>query len=93
MKPIMIEVNEPNDIFHSRDFSNNTVPASYKEIETLFCDSSGFGSEYEPALTPEQAKAKVTELLKKYKGKQLYSALTGIGQFQVYVTLYIKTKK
>ncbi|WP_455217006.1 nitrilase-related carbon-nitrogen hydrolase [Kaarinaea lacus] len=62
------------------------VTENYEEVETLFCDSSGFGSEREPALTKEQATARANDLVEQH-GK-LFSGLTGIGQFQVYVTLY-----
>lgn len=49
----------------------------WKEVETYFVDSSGFGSESEPALTPSQFVAKV---------KEGYGyAIVSEGQFQVYV--------
>ena len=57
-------------------------------IETLFVDSSGFGREGEAALTVEQFKEKVHDILENYKGENVYGAITGEGQFQVYITLY-----
>jgi hypothetical protein len=85
---LLVEVNEGEDIFRSKDMTGVDVPENYEEVETLFCDSSGFGSSSEPALTKEQAIDKTRELIEKFG--ELYSGLTGIGQFQVYVTLYKK---
>lgn len=62
----------------------------FVEVETLFCDSSGFGSSNEPAMTKAQAKAKVTGLMTKHG--ELFSGVTNAGQFQVYVTLYRRRK-
>lgn len=83
---LLVEVTEGEDIFSSKDMTGVDVPENYEEVETLFCDSSGFGSEREPALTKEQATARANDLVEQH-GK-LFSGLTGIGQFQVYVTLY-----
>lgn len=87
---IMTEVYRPSDVFRSREMHEDDIPPEYKLVETLFCDSSGFGSPYEPALTKEQVETRVAELLEEHSC--LHSALTGIGQFQVYLSLYKRTE-
>ena len=64
------------------------VPDNFEEVETLFCDSSGFGSSGESALTKDQTIKRVQELLSEYSS--LFGGITDIGQFQVYVTLWEK---
>lgn len=83
---LLIEVTDSEDIFRSKDMTGVDVPENFEEVETLFCDSSGFGRPSEPAMTKEQAIEAMERLIEEH-GK-LYSGLTGIGQFQVYVTLY-----
>ena len=56
------------------------VPKGWKEVDSLFCDSSGFGAPGEPALTYAQLIAKL-EVGKGY-------AITQVGQFQVYVGVF-----
>lgn len=58
------------------------TPDGYTETNEYFVDSSGFGCEGEPALTPDQFLSKVKE------GR--YYAITGQGQFQVFVAEYEK---
>ena len=58
------------------------TPDGYVETNEYFVDSSGFGCEGEPALTPNQFLGKVK------KGR--YYAITGQGQFQVFVAEYEK---
>lgn len=82
------EVNDAEDIFSAPDATGLPAPKGYIEVEELFCDSSGFGRDYERALTKAQAIERVTELLSKHR--TLWARITGIGQFQVYVTLYRK---
>lgn len=82
MKPL----SDPEDFFKAPDLTGMKIPKKYKEVETLFCDSSGFGSPNEPALTKHAAIAEVKSLLEKHKN--LVVGLTGIGQFQVYVTIW-----
>ena len=85
------EVDDVSDFFQAKDMTRfPTKIKGYTMVETLFCDSSGFGNEREPALTERQAKARVQELLDKHG--TLFAGLTGIGQFQVYVTLWKKRK-
>lgn len=83
---LLKEVEDSEDIFRSKDMTGVDLPDNFEEVETLFCDASGFGSNREPALTKQQA-IEATERLIEEHGT-LYSGLTGIGQFQVYVTLY-----
>lgn len=54
----------------------------FTETNDFLCDASGFGRDDEPALTPDQFLEKVK------KGR--YYAITGVGQFQIHVTEYIK---
>jgi hypothetical protein len=59
----------------------------------LFCDSSGLGSESEAAMTKNTTIKRVQTILDQNEC-ELYAGLTGIGQFQVYVTIWKrKTKK
>jgi len=81
-------LDEPEDLFQSPNLTGVPHDEDYKEVEELFCDSSGFGASYEAALTKEQATKRVQEIFKEHEGTQLYSAVTGVGQFQVYVTIY-----
>jgi hypothetical protein len=78
---------EPSDLFKAPDMTDTEVPSNFTEVATLFCDSSGFGRSSEAALTKDQALVKASELLKAHSGP-LYVGLTGIGQFQVYVTVW-----
>lgn len=58
-------------------------------IETYFVDSSGFGGDGR-ALDYPVFKNKMTDLIKdaQEKGQDLVSCLTGIGQFQAYVSIF-----
>ena len=60
----------------------------FKLIERLFVDSSGFGADYEPALSVRQFQEKIQELLNEH-GK-IYGVITDEGQFQVYINIYKK---
>lgn len=86
----LVTVESAEDIFNSRDLTGMEFASEdYEEVETLFCDSTGFGRSTERAMTKEQAEARAEDLIEQYG--ELYAGLTGIGQFQVYVTLYKKT--
>lgn len=61
----------------------------YQLIDELFVDSSGFGSETEPALTRNGFEDKLKDLLKEHG--QLTAKITGAGMFQVYIGLFKKT--
>lgn len=58
------------------------TPKEFIETNEYFVDSSGFGRDDEPALTPDQ-------FLKKVK-KGRYYAITGQGLFQVFIGEYEK---
>ena len=58
------------------------TPVGYKVTDVYFVDNSGFGTSGEMALTASQFLAKVKS------GR--YYAITGQGQFQVYITEYEK---
>lgn len=78
------------EVFQSKDITGmKFATEDFEEVETLFCDSSGFGNESERAMTQEQATARTEDLINKHG--TLFAGLTGIGQFQVYVTLYKKS--
>jgi hypothetical protein len=62
-------------------------PDGWAQVEVLFCDSSGFGEDDEPALSVEQLKAYVLEHAPEGYGY----ALGDIGQFQVNVKVYRRT--
>jgi hypothetical protein len=89
---LLTEIKEVDDFFKAKDVADMDLGDEYQEVDTLFCDSSGFGRSYEPALTKEQARMRVADWLKREKGP-LYAGITGAGQFQVYVTLYKKHEK
>lgn len=87
----LVEIRHVENVRQCKDFSDKSIKEiekqfKVKHIETFFVDSSGFGRESEPALTYPSF-LKRLEALKK-KNKKLYGALTGIGQFQVYVSIF-----
>lgn len=63
----------------------------YELITELFVDSSGFGTESEPALTQSSFERELTSLLKEHG--VLTAKITGAGMFQVYVGLFKKVRK
>lgn len=76
-------------VFKSKACSVETMELKgYSLIVELFCDSSGFGSPDEPALT---LTALIDEL-KRITNERgtVYTAITGQGQFQVYVGVFQK---
>lgn len=85
---LLTEVNEPEDLFKARRLDGVAEPEGFEEVETLFCDSSGFGGPNEPALTRKQALNRTEELLEAHGS--LYAAITDVGQFQVYVSFFRK---
>jgi hypothetical protein len=89
-------INHFDDVKRSPDYSQVKISllenaAGVNLIETYFVDSSGCGSESEPALTYSAFKLIVNRLLAiaNKRGDVLYSALTGVGQFQVYVSIFM----
>jgi hypothetical protein len=69
-------------------FLGTYKPKNWKKVEELFCDSTGFGSEAEPALNVTALKKKMLENLDK-PGTYGYSILE-CGQFQAWVGVYLK---
>lgn len=60
---------------------------NFKQVcEPLFVDSSGFGSEAEPAMAQGQFTARLTALLKEHG--PLYVGVVEAGQFQCYVGIW-----
>lgn len=84
---VLISLDDASKVFKSKNLDGIDLKG-YREIETIFCDSSGMGAKGERALTRSQILEKTTELLAKHG--QLYSGTTGIGQFQVYITFFKK---
>lgn len=84
-------IKKAEDTFKAPDYSAVDLEllesVSGKEVvETYFVDSSGFGDEREPAMTVGRFTETVSELLNTCS-EPLYAVLSGIGQFQVYVTV------
>jgi len=75
-------VNNVDDIYKAKDIVGMDSPEHYEEVETIFHDC-GWGG---PATNHAGATKIVDELVEEHG--ELYAGLTGIGQFQVYVTLY-----
>jgi hypothetical protein len=69
-------------------FLGTYVPKGWKLVEELFCDSSGFGAEDEPALTIRGTKEKMKERMAE-EGTFGYAVLAA-GQFQVTVGVFKK---
>lgn len=83
--------NNLTDVFKSPRCSVKTMELKgYELIDNIFVDSSGFGSPDEPAYTVSQL---ITELRKILRNNLIvYTSLTNVGQFQVYVGIFKKTK-
>ena len=84
-------IEEPSDIFKVPNMSQvdlSVLDDEFTEIDELFCDSSGFGNENEPALTQKGAEIYIEKLLNEHG--EIYGAITSAGQFQVYVTIFKK---
>lgn len=67
-------------------FIGDFVPKGWEKVDELFVDSSGFGSESEPALTQRGLRAKLKEYL--VSDDTFGFAITQCGQFQCYVGVY-----
>lgn len=86
---LLVTVESGKDVFGAKDITGMEFASEdFEEVETLFCDSSGFGNSGERAMTQEQATNRTNDLIEEHG--ELYAGLTGIGQFQVYVSLYKK---
>lgn len=83
---LLVEVTAPKDIFKAQNMVD--VDVELEEVAELFIDSSGWGHSGERALTIKESEIEVARLLKEHEGSELVCGLTGIGQFQVYVTIW-----
>jgi len=88
-------INHFDDVRRSPDYAQVKISllekaAGVNHIETYFVDSSGLGADNEPAITYSAFRLIVNRLLAiaNKRGEVLYSALTGVGQFQVYVSIF-----
>lgn len=84
LEPFFIEHQEQIDSMPPFPDLGNYEPSGWLRVNTLFCDSSGFGSSGEPALTPEQIRAE----LKIGRGY----AIVETGQFQLYLGEFKRTR-
>jgi hypothetical protein len=57
-----------------------------ERVDSLFCDSSGFGSPGEPALTVPQLLERLHDLFEEHG--PLYVAIESVGQFQIYLGVW-----
>lgn len=81
--------NDIDKVFKSKPCSIETMEfKGYRLIENIMADASSFGANYEDALTPEQLKAKIASLLSEHG--TIYTKITGVGQLQVYVGVFVK---
>jgi len=62
------------------------IDIDHERIDTLFCDLSGMGAPYEPALTQEQLKVKLGEIIGEHG--PILVALGEIGQFQGHLGIW-----
>lgn len=89
----LIRLHGADSVKHAPDYAQVDIGmlekvTDMKEVDTYFVDSSGFGASDERALTYTSFREKVQELID--QGKKLYACCSGIGQFQVYVTILEK---
>ena len=70
------------------NLSEKGVADGYEVVERLMVDHSGFGTENEPAMTQaafvQRLKGDIRD------GKKYGYAITDVGQFQLYVTVFTK---
>lgn len=87
--PLMVESEDLADLekhmTKNIPYIGDYRPRGYKMVERLFVDSSGFGAEYEPAMTQSAFFEKVRTL-----GAGHAYAVIEAGQFQVYVGVFCK---
>lgn len=85
-----ITLNNIEDIFKAGKCSTDTMKLKgYEVVQDLLADSSGFGMPSERAYTKDQLIVKVADLVKEHGN--LTAKITGVGQFQVWLTLFKKT--
>jgi hypothetical protein len=81
----LVKLDDASDVFKSKNLDGIDLDA-FEEIDCLFCDSSGMGQDCERALTEKQCESAIQDLIAEHG--ELYSGITGIGQFQVYISVY-----
>lgn len=67
-------------------FIGHHVPRGFRLVDTLFVDTSGLGSEDEPALTLRAFRERIVRDVQ--DGNRYSYAITEVGQFQAYVGVY-----
>jgi hypothetical protein len=84
---VLIDLTGPTDLFKAKNTEGVDL-TRYEEVECLFCDASGFGQDWERALTKEQAEHEAERVMAQYPDETLKVGITGIGQFQVWVSIF-----
>lgn len=72
-------------------FIGSYVPDGWEKVEEWFCDSSGFGTDDEPALSVRRFKEVLKAYIRENPGHGF--AVVEAGEFQVYVASFKKTRK
>lgn len=84
-----ITLNNLNDVYKSKVVDQKTLELKgYRLVKDFFVDSSGFGAPDEPAFTKNKFHEELTNFIK--ENGACHSFITGVGQFQVYVSLFKK---
>jgi hypothetical protein len=87
-----ITLNNIDNVFKSNKTSVDTMSLKgYKLVKEFFIDNSGWGLDTELALTKSQFISELKKLLKKYP--KVTTKITDVGQFQVYLGVFIKEGK
>jgi len=88
VRPVCIEVGSDIDTYPPFPFPDmgEFCPGTYVEVDRWFCDATGMGSDDEPALSPEQVKAKLRETFVHHP--EYSYAVVEAGQFQVYLGVF-----
>ena len=67
-------------------FLGDYVPDGWELVETFFVDTSGFGTDHEPALSERQFREVLKDTIATHRHQGW--AITEAGQFQAYVGQY-----
>ena len=91
VQPFLLESKEQLDEMPPFPFPNIgddsvEVDKLYERVDTLFCDSSGYGAPGEPALTIDQLMARLGELIDEHGAIRV--AIEEEGQFQLYLGVW-----
>jgi hypothetical protein len=89
--PVVLESVEEIDNFPPFPFPHlgydcEKVDKKRERIETLFCDSTGVGSNTWGAFTVEQLKYRLKELVQEHGA--IYVAIEEVGQFQLHLAVW-----